>query len=317
MTQAIAQELISLGNTDIQIPPMGIGTWAWGGRSYWGFGQDYDEKDVRGAFEECLALGINFFDSAEIYGNGKSELLLGKFIGSTNQPVVVATKFMPFPWRLWKGRLIAALRGSLDRLNMDLMDLYQVHQPFPPVSVETWAAGLAEAVDLSLTRAVGVSNYNIDKMRRAQSVLAQHGIALASNQVEYSLLNREVEFNGLLSACKEDQITLIAYSPLEQGLLTGKYTPDNPPPGIRGFRYRSNLLERIQPLIHLMREIGEAHGGKTPAQVAINWTICKGAVPIPGAKNVHQASENGGSLGWRLSEEEVKRLDNASLEIGS
>jgi aryl-alcohol dehydrogenase-like predicted oxidoreductase len=317
MTEATVQELTSLGNTDIQIPAMGIGIWAWGGRSYWGFGQDYDEEDVRGAFEECLALGVNFFDTAEIYGNGKSELLLGKFIGSADQPVVIATKFMPLPWRLWKGRLIAALRGSLDRLNVNQVDLYQVHQPFPPVSVETWAEGLAEAVDRGLTRAVGVSNYDLNKMRRAQSVLAAHGIALASNQVEYNLLNREIEFNGLLSACKEGQITLIAYSPLEQGLLTGKYTPDNPPPGIRGFRYRSNLLERIQPLVHLMREIGGEHGGKSAAQVAINWTICKGAMPIPGAKNVQQARENIGALGWRLSDEEVKRLDDASLEIGS
>jgi aryl-alcohol dehydrogenase-like predicted oxidoreductase len=317
MTEAIAQELITLGNTDIQIPMMGVGTWAWGGRSYWGFGQDYNEADVRGAFEECLEQGINFFDTAEIYGSGKSELLLGKFAGSTDQPVVIATKFWPFPWRLWKGRLITALQGSLERLRMDQVDLYQVHMPFPPIPIETWAEGLAEAVDKGLARAVGVSNYDISKMRRAQSVLAAHGIPLASNQVEYSLLNREVEFNGLLAACKDAQVTLIAYSPLEQGLLTGKYTPDNPPPGIRGFRYRSSLLQRIQPLIHLMREVGDLHGGKTLAQVAINWTICKGAVPIPGAKNVHQARENIGALGWYLSDDEVKGLDDASLEAGS
>jgi aryl-alcohol dehydrogenase-like predicted oxidoreductase len=317
MTEAVAQELTTLGNTDIQIPTMGVGTWAWGGRSYWGFGQDYKEEDVRGAFEECLEQGINFFDTAEIYGSGKSELLLGKFARAADQPVVIATKFWPFPWRLWKGRLITALQGSLERLRRDQVDLYQVHIPFPPIPIETWAEGLAEAADRGLARAVGVSNYDISKMRRAQSVLVAHGIPLASNQVEYSLLNREIEFNGLLPACKEAQITLIAYSPLEQGLLTGKYTPDNPPPGTRGFRYRSSLLERIQPLIHLMREIGEAYGGKTPAQVAINWTICKGAVPIPGAKNVQQARENIGALGWRLSDEEVKRLDDASLEIGS
>lgn len=317
MTEAIAPEIITLGKTEVQIPAMGIGAWAWGGRSYWGFGQDYGEEDVRGAFEACLANGINFFDTAEIYGSGKSELLVGKFIQSTEQPVVIATKFMPFPWRLWRGRLTAALRGSLERLGMEQVDLYQVHQPFPPLPVETWAEGLAEAVEKGLARAVGVSNYDMNKMRRAASVLTAHGIPLASNQVEYSLLNRAIEFNRLLSACKEDQITLIAYSPLEQGLLTGKYTPDNPPPGIRGLRYRSKLLEKIQPLIGLMREIGQDHDGKSVAQVALNWTICKGTVPIPGAKTAHQARENIGALGWRLSNEEVQRLDNASQETGA
>ncbi|HZD56583.1 MAG TPA: aldo/keto reductase [Anaerolineales bacterium] len=317
MTEAFAQENITLGKTDVQIPAMGIGTWAWGGRSYWGFGQDYGEEDVRGAFDACMANGINFFDTAEIYGSGKSELLLGKFIKSTDQPVVIATKFMPFPWRLWKGRLTAALRGSLDRLSMERVELYQVHQPYPPLPAETWAEGLAKAVEKGLTRAVGVSNYDINKMRRAESVLAAHGIPLASNQVEYSLLNRAIEFNGLLSACKEDQITLIAYSPLEQGLLTGKYTPDKPPPGIRGLRYRSRLLGKIQPMIRLMRGIGQAHGGRSAAQVALNWAICKGTVPIPGAKTAHQAQENIGALGWRLSEEEMERLDSASQEMGT
>jgi aryl-alcohol dehydrogenase-like predicted oxidoreductase len=317
MTEATAQEFITLGKTDVQIPAMGMGTWAWGGRSYWGFGQDYDEKDVKGAFDECLVNGINFFDTAEIYGGGKSELLVGKFIKTTDQPVVIATKFMPFPWRLWRGRLTAALRGSLDRLGLEHVDLYQVHQPFPPIPVETWAEGLAEAVEKGLARAVGVSNYDMNKMRRAQSVLAARGIPLASNQVEYSLLNRTIEFNGLLAACKEEQITLIAYSPMEQGLLTGKYTPDNPPPGIRGLRYRSKLLEKIQPLIDLMREIGQAHGGKSVAQVALNWTICKGTVPIPGAKTARQAQENIGALGWRLSDGDVQTLDNASQETAA
>ncbi|MCS6911395.1 MAG: aldo/keto reductase, partial [Anaerolineales bacterium] len=118
----------------------------------------------------------------------------------------------------------------------------------------------------------------------------------------------------LLALCHELDIRFIAYSPLEQGLLTGKYTPQNPPPGIRSQRYR-NLLARIQPLITALREIGEAHGGKTPAQVALNWCICKGTLPIPGAKNAKQAEQNAGALGWRLTQEEVARLDRVSLEV--
>jgi len=154
-------------------------------------------------------------------------------------------------------------------------------------------------------------------MRLAHATLAKRGIPLATNQVEFNLLNRKVEHNGLLSLCNDLGITLIAYSPLSQGVLTGKYTSENPPSGIRGMRYRAGLLEKIQPLIRLARDIGREHGNKTPGQIAINWTICKGTLPIPGAKNARQAQENLGALGWRLSESELIALDKISQEITS
>ncbi len=226
--------------------------------------------------------------------------------------VVVATKFFPFPWRWRRAGLLRALRGSLKRLSLDRVDLYQIHWPYPPVPLETWMAGLADAVDAGLARAVGVSNYNPDQTRRAHAALAERGVPLVSNQVQYSLLHREPEHNGLFDVCRELGVTLIAYSPLAMGVLTGKYTPDNPPPGIRGRRYRRDYLAQVQSLIALLREIGEAQGGLTSAQVALNWVICKGAVPIPGAKNADQAQENVGALGWRLSDEEVAALDAAS-----
>ena len=128
--------------------------------------------------------------------------------------------------------------------------------------------------------------------------------------MEYSLLQRGPERSGLLAACRDLGVTLIAYSPLGQGLLTGKYTAEHPPPGAR--RRRARRLDRIEPLIGLLRQIGEAHGGKTPAQVALNWAICKGTVPIPGAKNARQAGDNAGALGWRLADDEVAALDAAS-----
>jgi aryl-alcohol dehydrogenase-like predicted oxidoreductase len=173
---------------------------------------------------------------------------------------------------------------------------------------------LADAVEAGLTRAVGVSNYSPDQMRRAHAALAKRGVALASNQVEYSLLHREPERNGLVALCRELGVTLIAYSPLAKGLLTGKYTPDNPPPGARGRMAGRDYLARIQSLIGQLRTIGEAHGGKTPSQVALNWLICKDSLPIPGAKNVRQVQENAGALGWRLTEDEVARLDAATLQ---
>ena len=312
MNETLVEKHISLGKTDVRIPPLGIGAWSWGDRFYWGFGGGFDESDVHEAFEASLESGVNFFDTAEMYGFGSSERLLGKFSRSQEQPVIIATKFLPLPLRSGKSRLLAALRGSLRRLGMNRVDLYQIHWPVPLVSIETLMEGMAEAVRQGLTRSVGVSNYSTRQMQEAQSILARHGIPLASNQVIFNLVDRDVERNGMLELCRQEQVTLIAYSPLKQGVLTGKYTPENPPSGIRGFRYNKGDLEKVQPLIQLMREIGEGHGGKTPAQVAINWTICKGAVPIPGAKNARQARDNAGALGWRLADEEVMALDQAS-----
>ena len=308
-----SEERINLGQTGLSISPIGTGAWSWGDWLFWGFGKEYRDEDIAEAFSASLQAGINFFDTAESYGRGRSEIFLGQFVKEASEPVVVATKFMPYPWRLWKGQLIQALKASLKRLGMPCVDLYQVHWPFPPIPVETWAEGLADAVETGLARAVGVSNYNEEQMRRAYSTLNARGVHLTSNQVEFHLLKRKVELNGLLKACQELGVALIAYSPLAQGILTGKYTSDNPPPGMRGRRYSRDYLERIQPLLHLMQEIGESHEEKSPAQVAINWCICKGAVPIPGAKTSRQASENAGGFGWRLEADEMAALDKTSL----
>lgn len=316
MTNIPTDDMISLGPTGLRVTPLGLGTWQWGDSMFWGYGKGYAAGEIRAAFDASLAAGITFFDTAEVYGQGKSERFLGQFIAGQRERLVIATKFMPLPWRLGKGQLLGALRKSLERLGLSSVDLYQIHWPFPPRPVEFWADALADAVQAGLARAVGVSNYSADQMRRAHEVLAKRGVPLTSNQVEYSLLHRAPERNGVLDACRELGVTLIAYSPLAQGMLTGKYTPDNPPPGFRGRRYRNERLARIQPLLGLLREIGQAHGDKTPNQVALNWLICKGAVPIPGAKNARQAEQNAGALGWRLTAAEVAALDAASATVG-
>jgi aryl-alcohol dehydrogenase-like predicted oxidoreductase len=308
-------ERITLGKTEVQITPLGVGTWSWGDRLFWSYGNTHTNADVQAAFEASVTAGINFFDTAEIYGRGRSERLLGQFARADGHKVVTATKFMPFPWRLRRGSLVGALRKSLDRLGPPQIDLYQVHWPLPPISIETWMEGLSDAFEAGLTRAVGVSNYNVSQMRRAHAALARRGVPLASNQVQYSLLHRAPEQDGLLDACRELGVTSIAYSPLGMGLLSGKYTPENRPPGMRGRRFSRQRLAEIQPLIAKLREIGEAHGGKTPAQVALNWVIYKGAVPIPGAKNAQQAEQNAQALGWRLTDEEVAALDAVSAEV--
>jgi len=310
------EQLTQLGKTSLHISWMGLGAWSWGDKLVWSYGQGYTDNDIRAAFDASLQAGINWVDTAEIYGTGRSERLLGSFLPSAGQPVLVATKFFPFPWRLRRTALLRALRGSLKRLGLERVDLYQIHWPWRPIPPETWMEGLVEAVQAGLAQAVGVSNYNEDQMRRACAVLAQHGVPLASNQVPYSLLDRQVESNGLLKACQDLGITLIAYSPLAQGALTGKYSPQKPMPGIRNRRWNPALLERIQPLLRRMREIGQEYGGKSPSQVALNWVICKGAVPIPGAKNARQAQENAGALGWRLTPAQVAELDELSAGAG-
>jgi aryl-alcohol dehydrogenase-like predicted oxidoreductase len=291
---------------------MGVGTWSWGDRLFWGFGREYSEADVRASFQASLDAGMHFFDTAELYGQGKSECLLGQFLKTCQQPVVIATKFMPLPWRLNKASLARALKNSLQRLGRETVNLYQIHWPFPPVTIESWMEALAQAAQDGYAQAVGVSNYSCTQTERAYTALARFGIPLASNQVEYHLLNRSIEKNGLFALCNELGIKIIAYSPLAQGLLTGKYTPEEPPHGARDGHVDRNYLKRIQPLIQVLRKIGNAHEGRTPSQVALNWTICKGAFPIPGAKNGRQALQNAGALGWRLCEDEVAELDRTS-----
>jgi len=292
---------------------MGLGAWQWGDRVVWGYGQGYSEKEVHEAFNTSLNLGVRFVDTAEIYGSGRSERLLGSFLKETDQPVLVATKFFPMPWRLTKNSLPRALKGSLERLGIEAVDLYQIHWPSPIVSPETFMEGMAICVKEGLTRTVGVSNFWKQRIMRAYSTLSQHGIPLASNQLPFSLLNRTVEKTGTLARCKELGIRVIAYSPLEQGLLTGKYSVASPPPGVRTSHY-SDLIKKLPPIIKTLQEIGQTHG-KTVAQVALNWVICKGALPIPGAKNAKQAEENAGGAGWRMTDDEVAKLDAVTDNI--
>jgi len=303
---------VPLGATGIEIPEMGVGVWQWGDTSFWGYGREYGATDIRAAFDVCMARGLDFFDTAEVYGSGASERNLGAFVRAGGRPVVVASKFFPYPWRLRSAQLVAAARASLQRLGVERIDLYQIHWPFPPVPVETWMAGLAQVHAQGLIRAAGVSNYGVEQTRRARAALAKGGIPLASNQVRYSLLDRHPEHAGLLQLCREEKITLIAYSPLAQGLLTGKYTRRHPLRGLRAFRASAASYDRLEQLVGLLHEIGSGHGGKTPAQVALNWVMCKGAVPIPGAKTAQQAEENAGAVGWRLTPDEVGALDSAT-----
>lgn len=304
---------VSNENRFLHALEMGLGAWQWGDRILWGYQPGKSDRDIRSAFDVSLNMGIRFIDTAEVYGNGRSERLLGQFLQETDQPVLVATKFFPMPWRITRGFIPRALKGSLERIGVDAVDLYQVHWPSPLMSPEAMMEGMAECVKRGMTRTIGVSNFWEKRMLRAYSALAQHGISLASNQLPFSLLNRDAEKNGMLARCKELGIRLIAYSPLAQGLLTGKYSVENPPPGLRAANH-AELLTKLPPVIDALREVARNHG-KTVAQAALNWVICKGALPIPGAKDAKQAEENAGGAGWRMTEEEIARLDEVTDRI--
>ncbi|OGO17327.1 MAG: hypothetical protein A2Z14_17455 [Chloroflexi bacterium RBG_16_48_8] len=304
-----------LGKTDIRIAPMGIGTWSWGDRTFWAYGVTHSSQDVLEAFQVCLEAGLDFFDTASIYGFGQNERILGSLLEKTDKPFIIASKLFPFPWRMTQESILRGIKGSIHRLGRKPIDLYQHHWPLPPLSIEHWMSAFAHAHELGLIRAIGASNYSLKNMQRANKELDKFGLSLASNQVHFSLLHRKPEFNGLLDACRNEGVTLLAYSPLGQGLLTGKYTPGGLRPKGMMRLGSPKVVQRIQPLLEIMRQIGQDHGEKTPAQVAINWVLCKGALPLVGAKNARQAEENLGALGWQLTEEEVSALDEASQEI--
>ncbi len=307
----------TFAGSDVAIPTMGVGTWAWGDRSTWGMG-GYDaaltEESIRDAYAASIDAGVTLLDTAEVYGNGESERIIGRLLADDPQRAartVVASKFMPFPWRVSvTTALLDSARASLDRLGVEAIDLYQIHGPISLRGHDAIADALAAAHADGLVRAVGVSNYSVRETRKVDAALRARGLRLASNQVEMSLLRRAPETSGLLATCAELGVVVLAYSPIGQGRLTGKYSADNPPPGRRDFSKHPMAI--VDEVVAVTRRIGEAHD-RTPAQVALRWLIDKGTVPIPGAKNATQAAQNAGALGWSLGTDDLAALDAVAL----
>ena len=313
-----ASDRIALAGSDVSIPPLGVGTWAWGDKGTWGMG-GYDTsltvESVAEAWDACIEAGVVLFDTAEVYGGGESERIIGRMMARDNSVrgrVVIATKFMPSPWKVnVKSALTSAARRSVERLGIDCIDLYQIHGPISLRSHDAIAEALAAAKGDGLVNTVGVSNYSAKETRSMDAALRRHGLRLATNQVEYSLLRAMPERVGLLSACADLEVVVLDYSPIGQGRLTGKYSAANPPPGRRTFS--AHPMADVDAVVSVLRRVGEAHDGRTPSQVALAWLIAKGTVPIPGAKNRAQAQDNAGALGWRLSDEEMAALDAVAL----
>ncbi|MBE9108564.1 aldo/keto reductase [Nodosilinea sp. LEGE 07298] len=304
----------------LTLPEMGCGTWAWGNQLLWGYDPSMD-ADLQQVFNHCLSHGVTLFDSGDSYGtgrlNGRSEALLGQFAkdyqGPYRESLCLATKLAAYPWRLTVGSVVKAGAASAQRLGQPI-DLVQMHWStanYLPWQEAPFLDGLMDLVEQGQARAIGLSNFGPKRLRLAQQRFQDRGLSIATLQVQYSLLSTyPVTELGLKDLCDELGIRLIAYSPLALGLLTGKYSAQGPyPTGIRGFLFRQ-LLPKIQPLLDTVAAIA-THRQKTSAQVALNWCVCKGTIPIPGAKTLAQAEQNIGALGWRLDTSEVEELDRA------
>jgi aryl-alcohol dehydrogenase-like predicted oxidoreductase len=300
---------------------MGVGAMTWGDPkglarlhpATTAYGGAHGVEEEKLAVEVSLEAGVNLFDTAAMYSLGAAELRLGEL--ARGKDVLIATKF-PGGFSFKEEELSKQLEASLARLGRSSIELYQHHFPMQRLSIPKLMDQLADAVEAGKVKAVGVSNYSAEQMREAHAALARRGIPLASNQVEYSLLHRQPEVDGVLDACRELGITLIAQSPMAGGMLTGKYSAQKRPGGF--FRrilpqYNRRTLDAIQPVIAILRTIGEKYS-KTPSQVALRWLIENPIVlPIPGAKNGKQAMENAGALSFSLAPGEVERLNQATL----
>ncbi|KAL0321603.1 UNVERIFIED_CONTAM: Pyridoxal reductase, chloroplastic [Sesamum calycinum] len=308
----------------LSVSPMGFGTWAWGNQLLWGYQESMD-NELQQTFNLAVENGINLFDTADSYGtgklNGQSEKLLGKFISEfqgnkqLRDNIVIATKFAAYPWRLTPNQFVDACKSSLDRTQLDQIGIGQLHWStanYAPLQERALWDGLVAMYDKGLVRAVGVSNYGPKQLLKIHDYLKTRGVPLCSAQVQFSLLSTGKDQLEIKDTCDSLGIRVIAYSPLGLGMLTGKYTPSNLPTGPRGLLFRQ-ILPGLEPLLNSLKEIAQRRR-KTISQVAINWCISKGTIPIPGVKSIKQAEENLGALGWQLTSDELLQLEYAALE---
>ena len=306
-----------LGASGMEVSALGVGTNRWGAK------RGQDDARIFQTFQAALDAGLTFFDTAEIYTGGESERLLGECIGREKRPVVIATKFAPLPNRFSPHTLMDALDASLKRLNVETIDLYHVHWPYALMRLDALMDMMALAVRIGKVRAVGVSNFSAKQMRQAAARLARYDIPLASNEVHYNLLYRQPEVDGVLEACRELNVALIAYRPLSSGLLKAPVA-DSSSASTSSARGRPGLLsvfgksgqkrqEQLRILQETLGEIARTRG-KTESQVALNWLLQRDEhiIPIPGSTSADHVAENIGALNWQLSEDEFAALDQAS-----
>jgi aryl-alcohol dehydrogenase-like predicted oxidoreductase len=292
-------------DTAKKISKIGLGTWQFGSKE-WGYGDDYAGSEAKAIVRRALELGVTLFDTAEIYGFGRSERILGAALGHDVEKIFLATKILPVmpvnPVVQWRGV------SSASRLGAKRLDLYQVHQPNPAVRDGTIMRGMRALQRVGLVDEVGVSNYSLKRWLAAQDAL---GSRVLSNQVRYSLADRRPE-RDLIPYARSHGRMIMAYSPLAQGLLSGRYHQGNRP--VNRVRAANPLflpenLQRAEGLIGKLREIADAHSA-TSAQIALAWSIRSPAVvAIPGASSVSQLESNVAAADIDLTDDEYQALN--------
>ena len=317
MTTNLTIQKRRLGRTPIEVTPIGLGVMQFsGGKGIMRLTMpDLSQEQMNAIIEAALNGGINWFDTAEMYGRGRSEQGLAnalKAAGKQDDDVLVATKWSPI-FRT-AGNIPRTINDRIHALGGYTIDLYMVHQPWGFSSPEAEMDAMADLVQAGKIRSVGVSNFNADQMRRAHAALEKRGLPLAVNQVQYNLLHRKIEANGVLDAAKELGVTIVAWSPLASGLLTGKFHKNPETLNQRPFGRRMMLRRRIEhsrPLIEGLEDIASKHGA-SPAQVALNWLVNfqgETVVAIPGASKAHHAEQSAATMKFRLSDVEMALLD--------
>ncbi len=306
---------------ELSLSTMGCGTWAWGNQLLWGYNESMDDQ-LQAVFNLCVSNGVTLFDTGDSYGtgrlNGRSESLLGRFSqeyqGLNQENICIATKLAAYPWRWTRHSMIKACQSSAKRLgkNVDLVQMHWSTANYAPWQEKGLLDGLADLYEQGLVKGVGLSNYGPQRLKIVHQRFAERGVPISTLQVQYSLLSTyPVTQLGLKDVCDELGIKMIAYSPLALGILTGKFSEKGPfPKGIRGLLFKQ-LLPGARSLLASLREIAQSRN-KTMSQIAINWCICKGTIPIPGAKSLAQAQDNIGALGWQLDSTEIAELDKAA-----
>jgi aryl-alcohol dehydrogenase-like predicted oxidoreductase len=312
-----------LGHTGMQITPIGLGVMQFSGGS--GISgmlfPDLSQDEMNEIIKAALDGGINWFDTAEMYGRGNSERGLAmalKTLGKQDDEVIVGTKWFPI-FRTAKN-IYRTIDDRLRYLDGYTIDLYMVHQPWGFSSPEAEMNAMADLVEDGKIRSVGVSNFSADQMNRAHDALAKRGLPLAVNQVQYSLLYRKIETDGILDTAKELGITIVAWSPLARGILSGRYHNDPDIYDQLPFARKLMMRDKIKdssPIIDALNEISQKYDA-TAAQVALNWLVNfhgETVVAIPGASKVHQAEESAGVMKFKLSDEEMAQLDALSSDF--
>lgn len=299
-------------------PKIALGTWSWGVGMVGGdqvFGNHLGTEQLRPVFDEAMKNGLNLWDTAVVYGMGASEDVLASFIkGINREDVIISTKFTPqIADESTANPVEAMLESSLKRLDTDYIDMYWIHNP---ADVERWTPYLIDLVKSGKVKRVGVSNHNLEQIKRAAEILASGGVKLSGVQNHFSLLYRSSEKAGILDYCKENGIDFWAYMVLEQGALSGKYDTAHPLPegSQRGDTYNP-LLPQIEKLVAVIRTIGEKYG-VTPAQVALAWAIAKGTTPIIGVTKLPQVDDAVKAMNISLTDDEMQKLEEAAAATG-